>query len=184
VSLDLTDPAPTSGPDASEVCAGQDLAIAVVVEKLRAGKPVPLRITGHSMYPFLVPGEWVLIEPCATESLRPGDLIAFERDGRLILHRLLCVGAENVVEKGDNGLQEGVVEQGKILGRATAVLGRRKIRLTQRHQILAGRWLAGLSAWHAFVYRRPASRIRAIQPLARGFTLLVRLAGALTRRLG
>jgi hypothetical protein len=163
------------------IAAGQTLAAAVVVERLRAGKSVPLRITGHSMYPFLVPGQSVLLEPCSARSLQAGDLVAFERGGSVILHRVLAVCSGKVIEKGDNVRQETTVEENRIIGRARAVLGQRMVCLTQPRYRAAGCCLARLSALHGRIHWFASQRCRALRPLARAFTLLLRLTAKVVR---
>lgn len=159
------------------------LATVVVAARLRAGHSASLRVSGRSMYPFLAPGQEVLLEPCAAGALRPGELVAFARAGRVILHRVLsvCPDTGQVIEKGDNARQASVVETHEILGRATAVLVRRPMDLAHSRYVLAGRCLAGLSAVHGRLHRF-ASKHRLIgSPLALGFTVVLRLAGALAK---
>jgi signal peptidase I len=163
------------------VAAAQTLATVVIVEALRAGKSIPLRITGRSMYPFLSSGEVVLLEPCPVQSLETGDLVAFERDYRVILHRVLAIHPGKVIEKGDNVRQETVVEERQIIGRARAILGQRTVSLMQPRYRTAARWLARLSALHGRIHWFAAHRCRGLRPLARAFTLLVRLTAKVVR---
>lgn len=159
------------------------LATAVVIARLRAGHSTSLRVSGRSMYPFLAPGQEVLLEPCAAEALRPGELAVFARGGRVILHRVLSVhpGTGQIIEKGDNVRQASVVEKHEILGRATAFLGRRPVDLTHSRYVLAGRWLARLSAVHARFHRFASAHRLIGWPLALGFTVVLRLVGALAK---
>jgi hypothetical protein len=159
------------------------LATAVVAARLRAGRSTSLRVSGRSMYPFLAPGQEVLLEPCAAGALRPGELVAFERAGRVILHRVLSVypGTGQIIEKGDNGRQASVVEKDEVLGRATAVLARRPVQLTQSRYVVAGQRLARLSAVHARLHRFALEHRLIGRPLALGFTIVLRLAGALVK---
>jgi hypothetical protein len=165
----------------SRVAAAQTLATVVIVEALRAGKSIPLRITGRSMYPFLSPGEVVLLEPCPVQSLEAGDLVAFERGWRVILHRVLAIHPGKVIEKGDNVRQETVVEGRQVLGRAKAVVGQRTVSLMQPRYRAAGRLLARLSALHGRIHWFAAHRCRALRPLARAFTLMLRLTAGVVR---
>ncbi len=159
------------------------LATAVVAARLRAGRSTCLRVSGRSMCPFLAPGQDVLLEPCAAEALRPGELVAFKRAGRVILHRVLSLqpGTGQVIEKGDNVRQTSVVEKNEILGRATALLGRRPVELTQSHYVLAGRWLARLSIVHAWLHRFSSEYRLLGRLLVLGFTVVFRLASALAK---
>jgi hypothetical protein len=56
---------------------------------MMAGAPVRLRVAGISMLPTLWPGDWVSLLPARAADLRPGDVIAFTRDGRVIVHRVV-----------------------------------------------------------------------------------------------
>jgi len=161
--------------------AAETLATPVIVEALRAGRSVPLRVTGHSMAPFLSPGQRVLLAHCSAQSLKAGDLVAFERGCRVVLHRVLAVHSGTVIEKGDNVRQETAVAQKQILGRAVAVLGPRTVSLMQPRHRASGRWLARLSAWHGCIHRYAANRCRAARPLARASTLLLRFTAKLVR---
>jgi hypothetical protein len=158
-------------------------ATAVVVARLRGGRPTGLRVRGRSMYPFLVPGQTVLLEPCEAGSLRRGDLGAFERDGRVVLHRVLAVHGESgtVTEKGDNVRRGEVVDAGHIIGRATAVLSPRHASLNSTLYTLTGRWLANLSALHAGCHRFASRHPRACVLLAKASTAVLRLSAALVR---
>ena len=159
------------------------LARVVVSARLRAERSISLRVSGWSMYPFLAPGQEVLLEPCAAEVLRPGELVAFERAGRVILHRVLSVypGTGQVIEKGDNVRQASVVEKYEVLGRAATLVARRPVELTNSRFVLAGRCLARLSAAHARLHEFATEHRLIGKPLAFGFTVVLRLAGALAK---
>ncbi len=47
------------------------------------------KVTGDSMYPFLVSGQKIQIETKPPEELIPGDIIAFRRNSRICSHRIL-----------------------------------------------------------------------------------------------
>jgi hypothetical protein len=176
--------APTADERVGLAAVDSRLATAVVVARLRAERSTSLRVSGWSMYPFLTPGQDVLLESCAADELRPGELVAFERAGRVILHRVLSVypGTGQIIEKGDNVRQASVVEKHEVLGRATAVLvPRRPVELTRYCHVRAGRWLARLSAVHAGLHRFASEHRLTGRPLAFGFTVLLRLAGALAK---
>jgi len=95
------------------------------------------------MEPLLVAGQMVQIEPCRPEDLHVGDLVAFERDQRVILHRVLhrSVGTGEVTEKGDNAALPTCVPPSRVLGRAT-------MRLDPPRPIHAAPWIARMSALH------------------------------------
>ena len=158
-------------------------ATAVVVAHLRGGRPTGLRVRGRSMYPFLVPGQTVLLEPCGARSLRRGDLGAFERDGRVILHRVLAVQGESgtVTEKGDNVRRGEVVDAGQIIGRATAVLSPRHASLLSTRYTLPGRWLANLSAPTCRLPPHCSAPPAGVYAIGQGFNRRSTPGGALVR---
>jgi len=123
------------------------LGTVVAIERLRAGRSTSLLIEGISMEPLLVAGQTVRIEPCRPEELRLGDLVAFERDQRVILHRVLRRDLETgeVTEKGDNAPLPTLVPAARVLGRATE-------RLDPPRRIRPGPWMARLSALHGMLH--------------------------------
>jgi hypothetical protein len=150
---------------------------AVVAARLRAGHPTELRVQGHSMLPYLAVGQTVRVEPCTADQLRPGELVAFEQAGRIILHRVLAVGAGATTTKGDHAPRAELVPAAHVLGRATAVVSPRRVALRGERHALAGRWLARLSTLHAHCWQ-----IADRYPVAG--TLLAKLAAAAVRVAG
>ena len=53
------------------------------------GVPVRLRVTGTSMVPVLWPGDCVTLHPAMVGDLRLGDVVAFAREARVIVHRIV-----------------------------------------------------------------------------------------------
>lgn len=47
------------------------------------------KITGRSMEPQFSVGDEVLVESVPVESIRPGNIVTFLRDGMLITHRIV-----------------------------------------------------------------------------------------------
>lgn len=162
------------------------LAAAAAIERLRAGRSTELTARGVSMRPFLAEGDRILLDPCAAAALRPGDLVAFEREGALIVHRVLSVSRSSgrVLEKGDGLVTVTALRPEQALGRARSVRtdGTRVLLRTGRHRALAP-WLARCSALHAFVHRTLgilASRYPSTG-LAVGVALVEKAWGALLR---
>jgi signal peptidase I len=55
-----------------------------------------IRVFGGSMLPAIRPGDVLLVRAAAAEEIAPGQVVLFERDGRLFAHR--------VVKRTGNGL--------------------------------------------------------------------------------
>lgn len=158
--------------------AGVHLGTAVAIERLRAGRATRFTTAGISMEPLFLAGHEVLLDPCPATELRRGDLVAFERGGGVVLHRVLGVDATgDVVEKGDNVAASSRVAAGDVLGRATTLLA------PTGRELRRSPWLARLSALHATLHRVHSRYPRArLAILVRWCDrLLYRLRGVLTK---
>jgi hypothetical protein len=168
------------------------LAAATAIERLRAGRSTTLTASGTSMRPFLFAGERVVVRPCAAGALRPGDLVAFERSGRVVLHRVIAIppGAPRVLEKGDGLKRATAVSAPDVLGRVAAILGPAPARLSRGPQRASAPWLARLSALHGAIHRslgplaerHPRSRLpRILDGVDAAFAAAVRFARGASR---
>lgn len=87
-----------------------------------------LRVQGTSMLPALRPGSVVEILRADPASLRPGDVILFERAGRLFCHRLqgwIPGSGPQLRTRGDFlGYDDPPVPLSAVLGRAELPPGR------------------------------------------------------------
>lgn len=121
----------------------------LLLDLLRAGETVRFRALGCSMWPAIPSHSLLEVRPSESGALAAGQLAAFERDGRVVVHRVTAVAREHVelwgdaLERGD-----GKIPRARVLGRAH-VLSRRPLRLRLpelRHLrialgVLARRWL-------------------------------------------
>jgi Peptidase S24-like len=96
---------------------------------------VQLRVTGDSMVPTLYPGAEVLIRKADFHSVTLGALAAFQRDGRLFIHRVVFVRNGKVVTCGDAHMNpDPAIQEHEFIGLVTTVNSgqgtsvRRKIR--------------------------------------------------------
>jgi phage repressor protein C with HTH and peptisase S24 domain len=125
-----------------------DWSAALTIELLRAAEPVRFRARGGSMWPAIPGGSLVEVTPGAPRSA--GELVAFERAGRVVLHRVLRITAEGVVAQGDALEQaDGMILHEHVLGTAR-VIERRGLRwrrpsVSELRVVLraAWRWLTG-----------------------------------------
>lgn len=106
-----------------------------------------LVLHGGSMLPFFKDGQNLTVDCGEGEPIRVGDVIVFERTGRLCAHRVVARfqrdGESSYVEKGDNQLDWSCVPQREVLGKVVAADGCRLA--------LTGGRLAGAAA---FVYAK------------------------------
>src|SRR5262245_28925856 len=57
------------------------------------------------MYPAIRPGDSLILSPVPACGPRPGDVAVCRRHGRLIAHRVMAVGAGEIVTAADAGGQ-------------------------------------------------------------------------------
>jgi hypothetical protein len=89
---------------------------------------------GGSMWPGIPSGSRLELVPCPAAQLQVGDVAAFERNGRVVVHRITDVSHEGVRFQGDNRDQtDGAVAPSTVLARAR-VLERRPLRLRRPRQ--------------------------------------------------
>lgn len=91
---------------------------------LKEGKILKVKAEGYSMYPVIKPGEIILIDPIVPgQKLMRGNIVAWERDSGLVLHRLTdIIEKENTtcyITRGDSCAHEDdAVTIDKIAGMA------------------------------------------------------------------
>lgn len=92
----------------------------VIREKLEAGGEVNLPASGNSMYPlFRHRQDTVRLKKAESGSLRKYDMILYQRDnGKYILHRIIGIGEQGFVLRGDNQYQkEYPVREEQVIAR-------------------------------------------------------------------
>jgi hypothetical protein len=112
----------------------------MIIELIRSGESVRFRARGSSMWPAIPSGSQIEVQPCAASELEVGQIAAFERQGRVVVHRVESISAEGVRFAGDSLERgDGMIASARVLGRAR-VLERRGIhwRLPRRSEL---RWL-------------------------------------------
>lgn len=84
------------------------------------------------MKPLLRNGDFVLVQPWTKqserESLRPGMLILFVREGQLIVHRFLGWENDTLLERGDRQQQINRLQFGDLLGMVVSRKRSEKVR--------------------------------------------------------
>ncbi len=99
--------------------------IALQRDVLRSGHPLRIILHGMSMFPFIRPGETAQVRPVGWTALRRGDIVFYERDSRLVAHRVMTppFDAESpLIAKGDTlGNFDPPVLPNQLMGRVEAV---------------------------------------------------------------
>jgi signal peptidase I len=96
-------------------------------EVLRASGRLRLRVTGWSMLPAIFPGDTLLIERANSESVGKGDIILFQRDRRMFVHRVSgkfgCDRDLQIVTQGDGMPNpDPPVSSSQLLGKVSFVV--------------------------------------------------------------
>jgi hypothetical protein len=109
----------------------------MIIELLRSGQPARFIARGGSMWPSVPARSQIEVEPCAPAALRVGQLGAFERQGQVVVHRVLRITAEGIQFRGDNlDHPDGIISPSQVLGRARVVARRRwRVRWPERGEL-------------------------------------------------
>ena len=80
---------------------------------------IKLKIFGKSMFPSIREGDELTIEVYKDEcfSLELGDIITFYDEEALTTHRVIKVGENDVVTKGDFSLYSEIVKKSDVVGK-------------------------------------------------------------------
>lgn len=100
-----------------------------VKDLLRQGHSVELKAYGRSMIPFLHPGQKIKLQATDLDQIVPGDLVAFQQQDYLVVHRVHAVifknGSIQLLTKGDSNLNADVpVSSENYLAKVSGVFRR------------------------------------------------------------
>ncbi len=141
-----------------------------IAKQLHEHGRVHMLVRGSSMQPWVRPGDIALIRRTGIEEVRCGDVVLFQREDRLFVHRLVekrgTLRAAEFLAKGDaHPGPDGVITDQLILGRVTCIYrGEKRIDLDSPRQLALGLIVSQLSRKSAYWY--PVARTAAIAALA------------------
>ena len=96
-----------------------------------AGRPIDVRIDGASMWPLIRPKDSVCLRLMDGHELKTGDLLAFWKDGAIVVHRFIGKkrekGAGWLCQKGDNLSGWSWIPEDEVIGRVESIKGRGKV---------------------------------------------------------
>ncbi|MBM4148992.1 MAG: hypothetical protein FJ224_08100 [Lentisphaerae bacterium] len=85
-----------------------------------------VRTSGRSMAPLIRDRSLVACMPVVPGELRPGDIIVFRREGRLVAHRIIGIrtgsAGQELREKGDNTFRGRWIPASSVTGRAVELI--------------------------------------------------------------
>jgi signal peptidase I len=134
-----------------------------IAAKIRASGSACFRVLGASMFPWIRSGDFVFVRRSDFSRASVGQVILYERDQRLFVHRVIrslqneSAGRSGscLITKGDalDG-KDAPVSEAEFLGRVTRVhRGKRHIDLDFLGRILLGHFLAFVSPVSFLLYR-------------------------------
>jgi signal peptidase I len=132
---------------------------AAIARRIRTRGSACVRVFGASMFPWIRSGDLVFVRRCDFVRVRSGQVIAFEREGRLIVHRVLRAASAPapgaIIAKGDSlDHADAPVQCAEFLGRVTRLHRRRRhVDMESLAQTLFGRCVACLSPASFLVFR-------------------------------
>lgn len=123
-------------------------------------------VISGSMSPAIPQGSMVLVKPMDWSSIQPGDVIAFEREGTVVAHRVKTVQTEerSFITKGDANAQEDFIPVPfeELIGRVerhVPVLGA----VEMQFSTLQGKLSLAALVVSGLLFRWLAGRIRAVR---------------------
>jgi len=128
-----------------------------IAEKIRTNGSVCFRVFGASMFPWIRSGDLVFARSIGYEQAAPGDVVLYERDERIFVHRVIRRASPDarLITKGDAlDREDAPLSRSEFLGRVIRIhRDTRHIDIESLGWVLAGRLLAGISRASSFVYR-------------------------------
>ena len=92
----------------------------IVRERIGAGEPTWLPVRGRSMRPLLSRGTRILV--ASASRIRPGDLLAYEREGAIVCHRVLGRRGHALLTRADHlGAEAERVMPAQVVGIVVAL---------------------------------------------------------------
>ena len=157
-----------SGSDTTAATGAERAALLPFIagEWQRAQRRITIDAQGVSMAPLIRPGDRLTLQLLPPQMLRAGEVFAFQREGAIVVHRLvtkrLTGGVWKYCEKGDGLTGWSWVPEGDVLGRVEEIQrGGRRLDLRR----LPWRWVdpvgaLGWSAWISGQERLQAAKLR------------------------
>ena len=93
----------------------------------QADKETQLQISGNSMNPMIKNGDWLVLKHNSND-IKIGSIIAYRREQKIIVHRVIKIDHNSLITKGDfNFHVDPVVDVKNIIGKVIAVKNRKRL---------------------------------------------------------
>lgn len=97
------------------------IIIHTAIKLLAKGRSINIRAEGFSMYPFLHPGDSLVVEPVEPIKCRRGDIVFFMVEQQPVAHRIISINNSHFTCRGDAvRTYDGTRPINQILGRVAA----------------------------------------------------------------
>ena len=94
----------------------------LTADVLRGFGSARIRVQGSSMLPSLRPGDEVDLQSTPFDEIAPGNIIAYRRENRLFVHRVIGRNLQQLITRGDTLPQaDAPVTESEFLGVVTSV---------------------------------------------------------------
>jgi len=140
-----------------------------IAAKLRADGSVCFRVLGASMFPWIRSGDLVFVRSFSYEQASRGDVVLFERGGRLFVHRVIRAAVAQAAARQQSALitkgdaldrADEPVTRAEFLGRVIRVhRGNRHIDMESMGRVMVGRLIARFSRT-SFALYGPARAVK------------------------
>jgi signal peptidase I len=98
------------------------LGCELVAEVVRRFGGARLNVSGGSMLPAVWPGDVITVRPHNIATLRPGHVVLYRREGRLVPHRITCIRGGVLTTRGDSvGNDDPPVSESDLVGQVVCV---------------------------------------------------------------
>ena len=143
--------------------AFRDLASGLVKE----GRSVRIEASGYSMYPTIKPGNRIYIEEVKdSEALCPGDIIAWQREDDIVVHRLVHRYLHDddyyFISRGDSSrVTDMPVAFDDIIGVVSSIEAGNGKRVPARKELIRERqyWINSNKVWFLLRYKAVLRRV-------------------------
>lgn len=99
-----------------------ELGCELVADVARNFGEVRLKVTGASMIPSLWPGDVITIRPDAA-SPRPGQIVLYRREGKVVAHRIRHIRGDRLITRGDSMRHDDPpIRQADIVGQVVCLV--------------------------------------------------------------
>ncbi len=99
-----------------KVKVNNDEFMKIVIEHLNNNQQVEIKVTGNSMLPFYK-NERTIVTLKKDDAYKKLDVVLFEYEGQIILHRIIKIKENQYYIRGDGAFRIEIVNSAKIFGK-------------------------------------------------------------------